>query len=414
MEGDTSEIRLDNLSIGYRSKKGTKAVASGITATIRGGELTCLIGPNGAGKSTLLRTLAGFLPKAAGTASLRGRDIGSYKPRELARLVGIVLTEKPDTGCMTVGELVALGRSPYTGFWGSCSDADRRAAARAMADVGIAHLAGRRVATLSDGERQKAMVAKALAQQTPVILLDEPTAFLDFPSKVETMRLLRGIARHTGKVVFMSTHDLDLALQAADTLPRRNVVMVLMESMSASLMQRFGQSERLTPYLDSLYRESLSFANFYSAGNHTNHGLYATLYSFPSVMKRNAMKGSVIPTYSGLPTVLRDNGYDTMFFMTHESQYDNMNAFFRTNGYEEIYSQENYPADKVVNGFGVQDDYLFSYALPVLNRHAATGKPFFATLLTISNHPPYRAADCGVLRLVHPLFHGGRRARTVV
>lgn len=218
MEGDTSEIRLDNLSIGYRSKKGTKAVASGITATIRSGELTCLIGPNGAGKSTLLRTLAGFLPKAAGTASLRGRDIGSYKPRELARLVGIVLTEKPDTGCMTVGELVALGRSPYTGFWGSCSDADRRAAARAMADVGIGHLAGRRVATLSDGERQKAMVAKALAQQTPVILLDEPTAFLDFPSKVETMRLLRGIARHTGKVVFMSTHDLDLALQAADTL----------------------------------------------------------------------------------------------------------------------------------------------------------------------------------------------------
>ena len=218
MEGDTSEIRLDNLSIGYRSKKGTKAVASGITATIRSGELTCLIGPNGAGKSTLLRTLAGFLPKAAGTASLRGRDIGSYKPRELARLVGIVLTEKPDTGCMTVAELVALGRSPYTGFWGTCSDADRRAAARAMADVGIGHLAGRRVATLSDGERQKAMVAKALAQQTPVILLDEPTAFLDFPSKVETMRLLRGIARHTGKVVFMSTHDLDLALQAADTL----------------------------------------------------------------------------------------------------------------------------------------------------------------------------------------------------
>lgn len=217
-ETPMNDITLDNLSIGYRSKKGTKTIASGITAAIRGGELTCLIGPNGAGKSTLLRTLAGFLPKAAGTASIGGRDIGSYKPRELARLVGIVLTEKPDTGCMTVAELVALGRSPYTGFWGTCSESDRRAAARAMADVGIAHLAGRRVATLSDGERQKAMVAKALAQQTPVILLDEPTAFLDFPSKVETMRLLRGIARHTGKVVFMSTHDLDLALQAADTL----------------------------------------------------------------------------------------------------------------------------------------------------------------------------------------------------
>ncbi len=183
----------------------------------------------------------------------------------------------------------------------------------------------------------------------------------------------------------------------ADTVPAgKNVVIIFMESMSASLMRRFGQDMELTPYLDSLYHQSMSFCNFYSAGNHTNHGLYATLYSFPSVMKRNAMKGSVIPAYSGLPTVLRDNGYSTMFFMTHESQYDNMNAFLRTNGYQEIYSQENYPKEKVVNGFGVQDDYLFSYALPVLSRHAQSGKPFFATLLTISNHPPY---------IIPPYFH---------
>lgn len=183
----------------------------------------------------------------------------------------------------------------------------------------------------------------------------------------------------------------------ADTVAtRQNVVLVFMESMSAHLMQHFGQEARLTPNLDSLYAHSLSFCNFYSAGNHTNHGLYSTLYSFPSILKRNAMKGSVIPVYSGLPTVLRDNGYDTMFFMTHESQYDNMNAFFRTNGFEEIYSQENYPSDKVVNGFGVQDDFLFSYALPVLDEHAQTGKPFFAALLTISNHPPY---------IIPPYFH---------
>lgn len=183
----------------------------------------------------------------------------------------------------------------------------------------------------------------------------------------------------------------------ADTVPAgKNVVLILMESMSASLMKQFGQDVELTPYLDSLYHQSMSFRNFYSAGNHTNHGIYATLYSFPSIMKRNAMKGSVIPTYSGLPTVLRDNGYSTMFFMTHESQYDNMNAFLRTNGYQEIYSQEDYPKEKVVNGFGVQDDYLFSYALPVLNRHAQSGKPFFATLLTISNHPPY---------IIPPYFH---------
>lgn len=134
----------------------------------------------------------------------------------------------------------------------------------------------------------------------------------------------------------------------------------------------------------------------YSSGIHTNHGMYSALYSFPAIMKRNAMKGSVIPVYSGLPTVLKQNGYSTMFFMTHESQYDNMNAFFRTNGFDEIYSQENYPADKVVNGFGVQDDYLFQYALPVLNRHAADGRPFFSVLLTISNHPPY---------IIPPYFH---------
>lgn len=174
---------------------------------------------------------------------------------------------------------------------------------------------------------------------------------------------------------------------------RQNVVIVLMESLSAKLMMRFGNEQRLTPYLDSLYAHSLSFANCYSAGNHTNHGLYATLYSFPSIMYRNAMKGSDIPHYSGLPTVLKENGYSTLFFMTHESQYDNMNAFLRTNGYDEIYAQENYPRNRIANHFGVPDDYLFEYALPVLRRTAARKQPFLATLLTISNHPPYVVPD---------------------
>lgn len=169
----------------------------------------------------------------------------------------------------------------------------------------------------------------------------------------------------------------------------RNVVLVLMESVSAKLMGRFGNERGLTPYLDSLYHRAVSFSNCYSAGNHTNHGIYATLYSFPSIMFRNAMKGSTIPTYSGLPTVLRENGYRTLFFMTHESQYDNMNAFLRTNGFDEIFAQENYPREARVNHFGVSDDFLFSYALPVLRRRAEEGRPFFATLLTISNHPPY-------------------------
>ena len=183
-----------------------------------------------------------------------------------------------------------------------------------------------------------------------------------------------------------------------DSVSRRrpNVVLIMMESMSSNFMKRFGQSQNLTPFLDSLYACSLSFPNFYSAGIHTNHGLYATLYSFPAMMKRNLMKGSVIPHYSGLPTVLKENGYHNLFFMTHEGQYDNMNAFFRTNGFDEVFAQEDYPSEKVVNSFGVQDDFLYDYAIPVLNRTADEGQPFFATLLSISNHPPY---------VIPPYFH---------
>lgn len=177
---------------------------------------------------------------------------------------------------------------------------------------------------------------------------------------------------------------------------RKNVVLVFMESMSANLMGAFGSEKNLTPYLDSLYHRSLSFSHFYSSGIHTNHGIYSTLFSFPAIMKRNAMKGSVIPVYSGLPTVLQENGYCNLFFMTHESQYDNMNAFLRTNGFDEIYAQENYPADKVVNSFGVQDDFMYQYALPILNEKAETGNPFFTVLLSISNHPPY---------VIPPYFH---------
>lgn len=173
----------------------------------------------------------------------------------------------------------------------------------------------------------------------------------------------------------------------------KNVVFIFMESMSASLMGAYGNKDGLTPFLDSLYKESLVFNNIWSAGIHTNHGMYSTLYSFPTIMKRNAMKGSVIPRYSGFPTVLKENGYTNLFFMTHESQYDNMNAFFRTNGFDEIYAEEDYPKEKIANHFGVQDDYLYEYALPILDERGASGNPFFAVLLSISNHPPYIIPD---------------------
>ena len=173
------------------------------------------------------------------------------------------------------------------------------------------------------------------------------------------------------------------------TQQKRNVVVILMESMSANFLETFGNNQHLTPTLDSLYRHSMAFTHCYSAGIHTNHGMTAALYSFPALMFRNLMKGTVTPRRQGIPTILKQDGYHTMFFMTHEAQYDNMKAFFSTNGYDDIYSQEDYPTEERVNAFGVSDHFLFGYALDKINRQAATGKPFFATLLTISNHPPF-------------------------
>ena len=211
-------IQIESLSTGYRNKKNVTVVAHDINATILGGELTCLLGPNGAGKSTLLRTLSAFLPPVKGDISIMGRNLRDYTDKELAKTIGVVLTEKTDLRNMTVYDLIGLGRSPYTGFWGTLHEDDRRVVDEAIEMVGIGPLKDRMIQTLSDGERQKVMIAKALAQQTPVIFLDEPTAFLDFPSKVEIMQLLHRLSRTTDKTIFLSTHDLDMALQIADTI----------------------------------------------------------------------------------------------------------------------------------------------------------------------------------------------------
>ena len=213
-----NSVVLTNLSIGYKTKGSVRTVANSVNGTIRSGELTCLMGENGVGKSTLLRTLSGFQPPLSGSISLLGRPLPDYTPQELAKTIGVVLTEKPDVGMMTVHELVAMGRSPYTGFWGRLSDDDHQAVSEAISLVGIVYLAQRQVSTLSDGERQKVMIAKALAQQTDVIFLDEPTAFLDYPSKVDMLLLLHRISHDAGKTIFLSTHDLELTLQAADTI----------------------------------------------------------------------------------------------------------------------------------------------------------------------------------------------------
>lgn len=212
-------IRLAALSIGYRQGRGAaRLVADSLDAEAQSGRLTCLIGSNGIGKSTLLRTVAGFQRPISGCVWIGGEDVSAMSARHRAEKVAVVLTDRPDTVCMTVGEMVATGRTPYTDYWGRLSADDHHIVDRSMCLVGIEGMARRAVSTLSDGERQKVMIAKALAQQTPAIVLDEPTAFLDFHSRVETLRLLRRLAHEENKTVLLSTHDLELALQLADCL----------------------------------------------------------------------------------------------------------------------------------------------------------------------------------------------------
>lgn len=213
------------LSVGYRHR----SVAGNIDICLKRGTLTCLIGANGCGKTTLLRTMCGFIPPIEGCVNVadstdggKRKDICHMSGARRARLIGVVLTDKIDTANITVRETVAIGRSPYTGYWGTLNDDDLRIVERSMAAVGINSLADRSIQTLSDGERQKTMIAKALAQQTPIMILDEPTAFLDYPGKVEIMRLLVRLAHENNKTIVLSTHDLEIVLQTADMLMLMN------------------------------------------------------------------------------------------------------------------------------------------------------------------------------------------------
>lgn len=212
-------LRAENLAIGYRlSRRGERVVASGLDVEIQAGEMVCLLGPNGAGKSTLMRTLAGLQPALAGRVWLDGKPQDALSAAERARLLSIVLTDRVDVGNLSAFGLVSLGRHPYTRWSGSLSAEDLAAVRLALDAVGAVPLAHRPLLELSDGERQKVMIARALAQEPKLILLDEPTAFLDLPRRVEMMGVLRGLARQSGRAILLSTHDLDLALRSADQL----------------------------------------------------------------------------------------------------------------------------------------------------------------------------------------------------
>ena len=210
------EVRLESLVIGYRTRKGERHVLSPLSITLPEGRLLCIVGRNGVGKSTLLRTLAGLQPPISGHIYVDGTRMEEYSTVELARKVSIVTTHNHFADRMSVHDVVSLGRSPYTGFWGTLTDIDLRRVNESIAAVGIEQLSRRNVNSLSDGERQKVMIAKAIAQDTPVILLDEPTAFLDYPSKVQTLSLLARLAKDMARTIIVSTHDVEHALRLSN------------------------------------------------------------------------------------------------------------------------------------------------------------------------------------------------------
>ncbi|SDD04901.1 ABC transporter ATP-binding protein [Williamwhitmania taraxaci] len=212
-------LSAKGLTIGYSNKKeGTLEVQRGLNLELRAGELTSLMGQNGVGKSTLIRCLAGFSDPLKGEVLVHGKPIGKLSEREISKLVSVVLTENISQIGLSVYELVSTGRYPYTGFFAKLSAEDHAKVEESLQAVGMSSFADRMLNELSDGERQKVMVAKALAQETPIVILDEPTAFLDLPSRIELMNLLHQLASEHEKAVLLSTHDLEQALRFSDTI----------------------------------------------------------------------------------------------------------------------------------------------------------------------------------------------------
>lgn len=212
-------LEAKEITIGYgRRSRHQSIVASGLNLDLARGELVCLVGPNGVGKSTLLRSLAGLQPLLAGSLLVDSTNLFDLDLRSRARVIGVVLTDRVDVGILSAFDLVALGRHAHTGWAGKLTPEDRSVVRWALGEVDAEQLGGRNVAELSDGERQKLLIARALAQEPSIMVLDEPTAYLDLPRRIEMMGLLRRLAHTSGRSVVFSTHDLDLAIGSADVM----------------------------------------------------------------------------------------------------------------------------------------------------------------------------------------------------
>lgn len=211
-------LKTSNLNIGYKTKKETVTIAENLNLNLSAGKLISLIGANGIGKSTLLRTITGIQEPLAGNVFLKDKNINSYKPLELAQNLSVVLTEKLPPSNLSVFELVALGRQPYTNWIGTLTQTDIDKVHEALQLTQIEHLAQKKHFEISDGQLQKVLIARALAQDTPLIILDEPTTHLDLLHKVSLFKLLKKLTQETQKCILFSTHDIDLAIQLSDEM----------------------------------------------------------------------------------------------------------------------------------------------------------------------------------------------------
>ncbi|MBG6110774.1 iron complex transport system ATP-binding protein [Flavobacterium sp. CG_23.5] len=211
-------LQASEISIGYSHKKEKSIVASDINLSLEKGKLIALIGANGIGKSTLLRTITGIQKTISGIILLNGQNIHEIDALTLAQNLSVVLTEKLPPSNLTVFELIALGRQPYTNWIGKLTDTDIVKVNEAMELTQISHLAAKKHYEISDGQLQKVLIARALAQDTPLIILDEPTTHLDLLHKVSLFKLLKKLTHETGKCILFSTHDIDMAIQLSDEM----------------------------------------------------------------------------------------------------------------------------------------------------------------------------------------------------
>lgn len=211
-------LSTSDLNIGYKTKKETVIIAQNLNLHLASGKLISLIGANGIGKSTLLRTMTGIQQPLSGVVFLNDKNISTYQSLDLAQNLSLVLTEKLPPSNLSVFELVALGRQPYTNWIGTLTETDIEKVQEAMQLTQIEHLSAKRHYEISDGQLQKVLIARALAQDTKLVILDEPTTHLDLLHKVSLFKLLKKLTQETQKCILFSTHDIDLAIQLSDEM----------------------------------------------------------------------------------------------------------------------------------------------------------------------------------------------------